>query len=98
VRLDGKIFLGENTEIKLDELVAKLTAVTAARGGMESGFSCAAQKIDYGTVMRVMAGLSARGKRGRCYGNGAGDLTALKIGKIEDRTYPLAASIALHIG
>jgi len=44
MRLDGKIFLGENTEIKLDELVAKLTAVTAARAGWRSGFRGAATR------------------------------------------------------
>ncbi len=62
VRVDGKVFLGENTEIKLDELVAKLTAITTARGGMEERiFVRGDKKVDYGTVMRVMGRLSAAG-------------------------------------
>jgi biopolymer transport protein TolR len=62
VRLDGKVFLGENTEIKLDELVTKLTAITSARGGMEERiFVRGDKKVDYGTVMRVMGRLSAAG-------------------------------------
>jgi biopolymer transport protein TolR len=62
VRLDGKVFLGENTEIKLDELVTKLTAITSARGGMEERiFVRGDKKVDYGTVMQVMGRLSAAG-------------------------------------
>jgi biopolymer transport protein TolR len=62
VRLDGKVFLGENTEIKLDELVAKLTAVTTARGGMDERiFVRGDKKVDYGSVMKVMGRLSAAG-------------------------------------
>ena len=62
VRLDGRVFLGENTEIKLDELVAKLTAITTARGGMEERiFVRGDKKVDYGTVMKVMGRLSAAG-------------------------------------
>jgi biopolymer transport protein TolR len=62
VRLDGKVFLGENTEIKLDELVAKLTAITTARGGLDERiFVRGDKKVDYGTVMRVMGRLSAAG-------------------------------------
>jgi biopolymer transport protein TolR len=62
VRLDGKVFLGENTEIKLEELVTKLTAITQARGGMEERiFVRGDKKVDYGTVMRVMGRLSAAG-------------------------------------
>jgi biopolymer transport protein TolR len=62
VRLDGKVFLGENTELKLDELVAKLTAITTARGGMDERiFVRGDKKVDYGTVMRVMGRLSAAG-------------------------------------
>ena len=62
VRLDGKVFLGENTEIKLEELVAKLTAITTARGGMDERiFVRGDKKVDYGTVMRVMGRLSAAG-------------------------------------
>jgi biopolymer transport protein TolR len=62
VRVDGKVFLGENTEVKLEELVAKLTAITAARGGMDERiFVRGDKKIEYGTVMRVMGRLSAAG-------------------------------------
>ena len=62
VRLDGKVFLGENTEIKLEELVTKLTAITGARGGMDERiFVRGDKKVDYGTVMRVMGRLSAAG-------------------------------------
>jgi biopolymer transport protein TolR len=62
VRLDGKVFLGENTEIKLEELVTKLTAITSARGGMDERiFVRGDKKVDYGTVMRVMGRLSAAG-------------------------------------
>jgi biopolymer transport protein TolR len=62
VRLDGKVFLGENTEIKLDELIAKLTAITTARGGLDERiFVRGDKKVDYGTVMRVMGRLSAAG-------------------------------------
>jgi biopolymer transport protein TolR len=62
VRLDGKVFLGENTEIKLEELVARLTAITSARGGAEERiFVRGDRKVDYGTVMKVMGRLSAAG-------------------------------------
>jgi biopolymer transport protein TolR len=62
VRLDGKVFLGENTELKLEELVTKLTAITQARGGMEERiFVRGDKKVDYGTVMKVMGRLSAAG-------------------------------------
>ena len=62
VRLDGKVFLGENTEIQLEELVTKLTAITAARGGMDDRiFVRGDKKVDYGSVMQVMGRLSAAG-------------------------------------
>jgi biopolymer transport protein TolR len=62
VRVDGKVFLGENTEIQLDELVSKLTAITEARGGKEERiFVRGDKKVDYGTVMKVMGRLSAAG-------------------------------------
>jgi biopolymer transport protein TolR len=62
VKVDGKVFLGENTEIQLDELVSKLTAITAARAGMEERiFVRGDKKVDYGTVMKVMGRLSAAG-------------------------------------
>jgi biopolymer transport protein TolR len=63
VNNDGKVFL-QNTEIKLDELVAKLKAVTEARGGFDERIYVRGdRKVDYGTVMRVMGRLSAAGFR-----------------------------------
>ncbi len=61
VQLSGKIFLN-NTEIKVEELVPKLKAITEARGGMDERiFVRGDTKVDYGTVMRVMGRLSAAG-------------------------------------
>jgi biopolymer transport protein TolR len=61
VQLSGKIFLN-NTEIKVDELVPRLKAITEARGGMDERiFVRGDTKVDYGTVMRVMGRLSAAG-------------------------------------
>ncbi|RAI44389.1 protein TolR [Rhodoplanes roseus] len=61
VDTQGKVFL-QNSEIPIDELVAKLTAVTAARGGLEERvYVRGDKKVDYGTVMRVMGRLSAAG-------------------------------------
>ena len=61
VQLSGKVFLN-NTEIPMNELVPKLTAVTQARGGMDERiFVRGDTKVDYGTVMRVMGRLSAAG-------------------------------------
>jgi biopolymer transport protein TolR len=61
VQLSGKIFLN-NTEIKADELVPKLKAITDARGGADERiFVRGDTKVDYGTVMRVMGRLSAAG-------------------------------------
>jgi biopolymer transport protein TolR len=63
VNNDGKVFL-QNTEIKLDELVPKLKAVTEARGGFDERIYVRGdRKVDYGTVMRVMGRLSAAGFR-----------------------------------
>ena len=60
----------DNTEIKMNELVAKLTAITEARGGMDERiFVRGDKKVDYGTVMRVMGRLSG----GRLQARGAGD-------------------------
>jgi biopolymer transport protein TolR len=57
----GKVFL-QNSEIPIEELVAKLTAVTSARGGMEERvYVRGDKKVDYGTVMKVMGRLSAAG-------------------------------------
>src|SRR5260370_5584601 len=63
VNLKGQVFLND-TEIKLDELVAKLKAITDARGGLDERiFVRGDKKVDYGTVMKVMGRLSAAGFR-----------------------------------
>ena len=57
----GKVFL-QNTEIGVDELVAKLKAITEARQGYDERIYVRGdKKVDYGTVMKVMARLSAAG-------------------------------------
>ena len=57
----GKVFL-QNTEITADELVAKLKAITEARNGFDERIYVRGdKKVDYGTVMKVMARLSAAG-------------------------------------
>src|SRR4030081_433062 len=61
--LKGQGFLND-TEIGLDDLVAKLKAVTEARGGLDERiFVRGDKKVDYGTVMKVMGRLSAAGFR-----------------------------------
>jgi biopolymer transport protein TolR len=61
VNLQGQVFL-QNTEIGVEELVSKLQAITAARGGMsERIYVRGDRKVDYGTVMRVMGRLSGAG-------------------------------------
>ena len=63
VNVEGKVFL-QNTEIPIEELVAKLKAVTDARGGADERIYVRGdKKVDYGTVMRVMGHLSAAGFR-----------------------------------
>jgi biopolymer transport protein TolR len=57
----GQVFLQES-EISVDDLVAKLKAVTETRGGMDERIYVRGdKKVDYGTVMRVMGRLSAAG-------------------------------------
>ena len=57
----GQVFL-QNSEISVDELVAKLKAVTEARGGSgERIFVRGDRKVDYGTVMKIMGRLSSAG-------------------------------------
>ena len=57
----GQVFLQES-EVSVDDLVAKLKAVTDARGGMDERIYVRGdKKVDYGTVMRVMGRLSAAG-------------------------------------
>src|SRR6516165_10990695 len=59
----GQVFL-QNSELKMDELVPKLEAITQARGGYEERIYVRGdRKVDYGTVMRVMGRLSAAGFR-----------------------------------
>ena len=58
----GKIFL-QNTEIGVEDLVAKLKAISDAQGG---GFDQRIyvrgdRKVDYGTVMKVMGRVSGAG-------------------------------------
>jgi biopolymer transport protein TolR len=63
VKIDGGVFL-QNTEIKVEELVPKLQAITQARGGLDERIYVRGdRKVDYGTVMRVMGRLSAAGFR-----------------------------------
>src|SRR5215471_3411220 len=63
VKVDGEVFL-QNSEIKIDELVPKLQAITQARGGLDERIYVRGdRKVDYGTVMRVMGRLSAAGFR-----------------------------------
>ena len=59
----GQVFL-QDTEIPVDELVAKLKAITENRGGLEERvYVRGARQVDYGTVMKVMGRLSAAGFR-----------------------------------
>ena len=63
VNTKGEVFL-QNSEIKIDELVPKLQAITQARGGNDERIYVRGdRKVDYGTVMRVMGRLSAAGFR-----------------------------------
>jgi biopolymer transport protein TolR len=61
VNTQGQVFL-QNAEIKLDDLLPKLKAITDARGGLEERIYVRGdRKVDYGTMMRVMGRLSAAG-------------------------------------
>jgi len=63
VNVKGEVYL-QNTEIPVEELVAKLKAVTDARGGAEERIFVRGDKqVDYGTVMKVMGRISAAGFR-----------------------------------
>ncbi|HLN11151.1 MAG TPA: protein TolR [Xanthobacteraceae bacterium] len=63
VKLNGDVFL-QDAEIKVDDLVPKLQAITQARGGADERIYIRGdRKVDYGTVMRVMGRLSAAGFR-----------------------------------
>jgi biopolymer transport protein TolR len=65
VTTEGKLFLGEKTEIPIDELVPKLKAIAETRGtGSEERIYVRGDKtVNYGTVMKVMGRLSAAGFR-----------------------------------
>jgi len=64
VSVSQKGFFLQNSEIKLEELVPKLQAITQARGGFDERIYVRGdRKVDYGTVMRVMGRLSAAGYR-----------------------------------
>jgi biopolymer transport protein TolR len=64
VNTKGQVFL-QNSEIKIDELVPKLQAIAAARGGNgdERIYVRGDRNVEYGTVMKVMGRLSAAGFR-----------------------------------
>jgi biopolymer transport protein TolR len=59
---DGKVFL-QNTEIGVEELVAKLKAISDAKGtGFEERIYVRGdRRVDYGTVMKVMGRISGSG-------------------------------------
>jgi biopolymer transport protein TolR len=62
VNVDGQVFL-QNNEIKLDDLVPKLSAIITTRGGdpNELIYVRGDKKVDYGTMMRVMGRISGAG-------------------------------------
>jgi biopolymer transport protein TolR len=63
VNTKGEVYL-MNSEIKVEELVPKLKAITDARGGTDERIFVRGDKgVNYGTVMRVMGRLSAAGFR-----------------------------------
>ena len=59
---EGKIFL-QNTEIGVEDLVAKLKAISDAQGGGvdQRIYVRGDRKVDYGTVMKVMGRVSGAG-------------------------------------
>jgi biopolymer transport protein TolR len=63
VNMKGEVYL-QNSEVPLDELVAKLKAVTDARGGLDERIYVRGDRqVDYGTVMKVMGRISSAGFR-----------------------------------
>ncbi|GAB1718153.1 MAG: Cell division and transport-associated protein TolR [Nitrobacter sp.] len=61
VDIKGRIFIND-TEVTMEELIPKLTAITETRGGHDERiFMRADKKADYGTVARVMGKLSGAG-------------------------------------
>ena len=63
VNTKGQVFL-QNTEIKMEELLPKLKAITEARGGNDERIYVRGDKtVDYGTMMKVMGRLNSAGFR-----------------------------------
>jgi biopolymer transport protein TolR len=63
VNTKGEVYL-MNSEIKVEDLVPKLKAITDARGGTDERIYVRGDRnVNYGTVMRVMGRLSAAGYR-----------------------------------
>src|SRR5262249_40853470 len=72
VKVDGQgcvpkpqieVFL-QDSEVKVDELVPKLQAITQARGGLDEHIYVRGdRKSDYGSMMRILGRLSAAGFR-----------------------------------
>ena len=63
VNTKGEVYL-QNSEIKIEELVPKLQAITQARGGLDERIYVRGDtNAGYGTVMRVMGRLSSAGFR-----------------------------------
>ena len=63
VNTKGQVFL-QNSEVKVEELVPKLQAITQARGGVDERIYVRGDRnADYGTVMQVMARISSAGYR-----------------------------------
>ena len=59
----GAVYL-QNSEIAIDDLVPKLQAIAEARGGNDARIYVRGdRKLDYGSVMKVMAQLTAAGFR-----------------------------------
>ncbi|MFN3657589.1 MAG: protein TolR [Pseudolabrys sp.] len=57
----GQVYL-QNSEVDVEELIARLQAVAQARGGNEARvYVRGDKKVDYGTMMRVMGRLSSAG-------------------------------------
>lgn len=61
VNTKGQVFL-QNSEIKVEELVPKLKAITSTRGGNDERIYVRGDRnVDYGTMMKIMGALSAAG-------------------------------------
>jgi biopolymer transport protein TolR len=60
---NGKIFL-QNSEVPLEELVPKLTAIAQARGGGDERIYVRGDRtVNYGTMMQIMGRLNSAGFR-----------------------------------